>query len=679
MKPVDQRKMILLEARARGMGLESSIGFGVGFADASITGQHSLAAPITEFGFRGESSRDSSSSRPLMANATNSKDGAPRRAAATAATASATPRPAATLRDGFRIAPGAPAPRGASLRDAAKAPAADSPPRPPHKNAAAPADDQARPTSTSKRKSSAPQRNAGKKPLTESSAERDRDESLRASEKEAQERSARLEADVDRERVKGGEAEKLVAALRAELDRARIAHDAELRRARRLHEALRDALEAALRDGALAEARAARRTLSRDAFDLGRAVFALGRETWEDGEAERRLKLRAAGLLERREALSRAKKDRDRRRKDEQPAIDAAPIEAIADDEAAKAHLAKLRRDEAELNAERAVVERRKMRHVRESQRARYEDTSKWRHRPRMNDRYVLLRLLGRGGFSEVWLAFDLEAAQLVAVKFHTVESNWSEAKREAYVRHTAREFSIQKEIRHPRIAQCLDVFEVSETGACETMAMVLEYCEGEDLDARLRATPRLVEADARAVLLQVLSGMRCLHTPRAVAGEADKHAIIHYDLKPGNILFDAHGDAKITDFGLSKIVSDNLNTAFELTSQGAGTYWYLPPECFVCSAGAPPKISGKVDVWSVGVIFFEMLYGRRPFGDGQTQQQLFSERSLLRATSVEFPARPAVSEGAKDLLRACFQHSQHDRPDMFQLCDHAYVTGKFP
>lgn len=93
------------------------------------------------------------------------------------------------------------------------------------------------------------------------------------------------------------------------------------------------------------------------------------------------------------------------------------------------------------------------------------------------------------------------------------------------------------------------------------------------------------------------------------------KDRVIHYDLKPSNVMFD-QGTVKILDFGLSKIMHDE-DTRMDLTSQGVGTYWYLPPETF---EDFNPKISAKVDVWSLGVIFFELLYGRKPFGHGISQ-----------------------------------------------------------
>lgn len=93
----------------------------------------------------------------------------------------------------------------------------------------------------------------------------------------------------------------------------------------------------------------------------------------------------------------------------------------------------------------------------------------------------------------------------------------------------------------------------------------------------------------------------------------------------PGNILLGSgnlSGEIKITDFGLSKIMDDDNYSpdyGMDLTSQGAGTYWYLPPECFVVGKN-PPKISSKVDVWSVGVIFYQCLYGKKvsyPYVEG--------------------------------------------------------------
>jgi len=136
-------------------------------------------------------------------------------------------------------------------------------------------------------------------------------------------------------------------------------------------------------------------------------------------------------------------------------------------------------------------------------------------------------------------------------------------------------------------------------------------------------------------------------------------------------------GDVKITDFGLSKIIDEtNEGTSLELTSQGAGTYWYLPPECFTKDNNnnsnnnnhhhnMPPRISSKVDVWSAGIIFFQMLYGYRPYGEGKTQEHVWSENLIYRANQVEFPndsKAPKVSEEAKDLIRACLTRDQRYR-----------------
>jgi tousled-like kinase len=76
----------------------------------------------------------------------------------------------------------------------------------------------------------------------------------------------------------------------------------------------------------------------------------------------------------------------------------------------------------------------------------------------------------------------------------------------------------------------------------------------------------------------------------------------------------------------------DDEATRMELTSQGVGTYWYLPPETFHYH---DPTVNSKVDIWSVGVIFFEILYGKKPFGHGMSQSKIINDGIMLRATEV--------------------------------------------
>ena len=97
-----------------------------------------------------------------------------------------------------------------------------------------------------------------------------------------------------------------------------------------------------------------------------------------------------------------------------------------------------------------------------------------------------------------------------VAVKFHTLDSSWGDEKKRAYVRHAAREYSIQRDLQHDRIVRLHDVFEVD----ADTFATVLEYCSGDDLDLLLRERGRLKENDAKAILLQILSGLNTYMRP---------------------------------------------------------------------------------------------------------------------------------------------------------------------
>uniref|UniRef100_A0AAQ6IM72 non-specific serine/threonine protein kinase n=1 Tax=Anabas testudineus TaxID=64144 RepID=A0AAQ6IM72_ANATE len=332
-----------------------------------------------------------------------------------------------------------------------------------------------------------------------------------------------------------------------------------------------------------------------------------------------------------------------------------------------KLRIGHLKKEEAEIQTELEHLERVRNLHIRELKRIHNEDNSQFKDHPMLNDRYLLLHLLGRGGFSEVFKAFDLTEQRFVAIKIHQLNKNWREEKKENYRKHACREYRIHKELDHPRIVKLYDYFSLDTDSFCT----VLEYCEGNDLDFYLKQNKLMTEKEGRSIVMQIVNALKYLNQMRP--------PIIHYDLKPGNILLvngTACGEIKITDFGLSKIMDDDSYSSadgMDLTSQGAGTYWYLPPECFVVGKD-PPKISNKVDVWSVGVIFYQSLYGRKPFGHNQSQQDILQENTILKATEVQFPPKPVVTTEAKAFIRRCLAYHKEDRVDVMQLANDPFL-----
>ena len=315
---------------------------------------------------------------------------------------------------------------------------------------------------------------------------------------------------------------------------------------------------------------------------------------------------------------------------------------------------------------------------LREIRRINDEDASEFFHTETLNSgRYVVISLLGKGGFSEVWKAFDLVAARYVAVKIHKVSKDMSAQARANYLKHAERELEIMRGLEHPRLVKLYDVFELNE----HSFASVMELSMGQDLDAYLKSHRFLKEHDARVILIQMVSALRYF---------ADlENPVIHYDLKPANVLFHSalstSFDIKITDFGLSKVImqqgpGNSEDPSIELTSQGTGTFWYLPPETFETSS--TPRISNKVDIWAVGVIFFQMLFGKRPFAEGENQRRIWHDKLIVhRAKVLEFPQQPAgqrpISNEAKELIRKCLAFDVHDRVDIVQLSNDPYLRRK--
>ncbi|TMS22214.1 Serine/threonine-protein kinase tousled-like 2 [Larimichthys crocea] len=318
-----------------------------------------------------------------------------------------------------------------------------------------------------------------------------------------------------------------------------------------------------------------------------------------------------------------------------------------------KLRIGHLKKEEAEIQAELEHLERVRNLHIRELKRIHNEDNSQFKDHPTLNDRYLLLHLLGRGGFSEVFKAFDVTEQRYVAIKIHQLNKNWREEKKQNYHKHACREYRIHKELDHPRIVKLYDYFSLDTDSFCT----VLEYCEGNDLDFYLKQNKLMTEKEGRSIVMQIVNALKYLNQIRP--------PIIHYDLKPGNILLvngTACGEIKITDFGLSKIMDDdsyNSADGMELTSQGAGTYWYLPPECFVVGK-EPPKISNKVDVCRSVITSRSRIF--------------LQENTILKATDVQFPPKPVVTTEAKAFIRRCLAYHKEDRVDVLQLSSDPFL-----
>jgi tRNA A-37 threonylcarbamoyl transferase component Bud32 len=202
---------------------------------------------------------------------------------------------------------------------------------------------------------------------------------------------------------------------------------------------------------------------------------------------------------------------------------------------------------------------------------------------------YEIVGELGRGGMGVVYKARQTELGRIVALKMILSGVHAHEAEVERF-RTEGRAIA---RLQHPNIVQ---IFEVGEQGGLPFFS--LEFCDGGSLSNKLRTGP-LLPNDA-ALLVEQLA--RAIHV-------AHQAGIVHRDLKPANILLAANGTAKVTDFGLAKLLgSDAGHTQ---TGVVVGTPSYMAPEQ---AGGKTKEVGPATDVYALGAILYELLTGRPPF-----------------------------------------------------------------
>ena len=202
-----------------------------------------------------------------------------------------------------------------------------------------------------------------------------------------------------------------------------------------------------------------------------------------------------------------------------------------------------------------------------------------------------LLRRLGAGGMSEVYLAYDQARHCPVAVKVLPDDL----AKNSTYVQRFQREADLGEKIDHPNIVRCLEHGQDTETGS---RYFVMEYVRGQSGQARLERMGPLPVAEATQVMLDVARALEEIH----------HRGYVHRDVKPGNILIAEDGRAKLADLGVAKKLADTVDLT--LFDQGMGTPFYMPWEQSLNASLVDPRS----DLFSLGATFYHLVTGRVPF-----------------------------------------------------------------
>ena len=246
--------------------------------------------------------------------------------------------------------------------------------------------------------------------------------------------------------------------------------------------------------------------------------------------------------------------------------------------------------------------------------------------------RYRIIALLGRGGMGEVYRADDLTLGQQVALKFlpPAVAENSKALER------FRNEVRIARRVSHPNVCRVYDVGEVEGH-----VFLSMEYVDGEDLGSLLRRIGRLPEDKALEISRRLCAGL----------GAAHEKGVLHRDLKPANVMLDARGQVLLTDFGLAGLV-DQIEGA-EVRN---GTPAYMAPEQL-----AGREVTVRSDLYSLGLVMYEILTGKRPFESDTLEglERVRRETTLTNPSTLVKDLDPRVER----VVMRCLDPDPQKRP----------------
>nr|GEW18007.1 serine/threonine-protein kinase Aurora-2 [Tanacetum cinerariifolium] len=246
---------------------------------------------------------------------------------------------------------------------------------------------------------------------------------------------------------------------------------------------------------------------------------------------------------------------------------------------------------------------------------------------------------LGRGKFGHVYIAREKRSNHVVALKV-LFKSQLKQSQVEHQLR---REVEIQSHLRHPNILRLYGYFYDQKR-----VYLILEYAAKGELYKELQKLKYFNEKRAATYVASLARALIYCH---------GKH-VIHRDIKPENLLLGAQGELKIADFGWSVHTFNRRRTM-------CGTLDYLPPEMV-----ESVEHDASVDIWSLGILCYEFLYGVPPF---EAVEHSDTYRRILQV-DLKFPPKPIVSAAAKDLISQMLVRETSKRLPLHKLLEHPWI-----
>lgn len=271
---------------------------------------------------------------------------------------------------------------------------------------------------------------------------------------------------------------------------------------------------------------------------------------------------------------------------------------------------------------------------------------------------------IGQGSIGKVYECLNLSSGELLAVK--EVKFYGDITRLQNYVEALKREVTVYKELSHPNVIKyfAIDIYEVNKDSEA-MIDMISEYVSGGSIKVLVSKFDKLDERVISSYTKQILEGLSYLHS----------QDILHRDMKSSNVLIDACGTAKLTDFGcfksLSKFVEANHQEYRKSpVPNKSSVYWTAPEVLMKKSQGKP------ADIWGVGCVVIDMLTGYAPWSTLNSNIDQISKHIISGVTP---PIPNTVSETCQDFLHQVFRFRPEDRPTAFELLDHPFIRESLP